>query len=448
MNYIFYCLIFLNTGIFGQIIIDENFDDWSSVSTYISDDTGDVVTGKIDFSVLKVDNDSDYLYLTFDTGEEINLQDNNQVVLLIDIDNNVNSGFSYNGIGADFVYEFGSRYGYYYRNGSTYSVYHSDIELMSLPTVTSDTFEMAFKRKFYADNYLVVLGNTIKVIVYDQSTGGDIIPDMSGGYSYQMKDNSSFVPLDLITRPDEDLLRIMSYNVEFDGYFDNEPPYQRLIKAISPDILCFQEIYDHTSAQVKTKIESYFGGTWYHSKIGDDLIVVSKYKIEDSYEIGGNAAFLIDLSDNKKILVINAHLYCCDNDSGRQKEVDQIMNFIRNSKAGTAAINIDENTPIVITGDMNFVGYNRQRKTLIYGDIFTESVYGSDFLPDWDNTYFEDALPRNLSYPACFTWNSPSSSYPSGRLDYFIYSGSVMTLENSFALSTDVSLEIFWININ
>ena len=437
MKKLYFLILLLSNTIFGQILIDENFKDWESNQNSANDPKGDVSGGKIDFSMMKIDNDSTYIFFTFDTGTEINLQENNDIILFVDIDNNLNSGYSINGIGADFFYKFGSRVGYYYRNGSTYSVQHDDIGLMSLPTVTSDTFELAFKRKFYAGNYLVVLGNTIRALIVDNSTGGDIIPQISGGLEYKMLNKSPFKPTDMISRQNTDYLRIMSYNVEFDGFFENEPPYKRLIKAIQPDILCFQEIYDHTSSEMKNKIIGYFGGNWYDSKIGDDLIIISKYKILSSTDVGGNSAFLIDLGQGNNLLIVNAHLYCCDNDSGRQKEVDQIMSFIKSAKNKTGTLKIEKNTPIIIVGDMNFVGYNRQRKTLIEGDILNETSFGTDFLPDWDNTFFEDASPQNISYPACFTWNSIFSSYPKGRLDYIIYSGSVLNLESSFVLSTN-----------
>jgi len=85
---------------------------------------------------------------------------------------------------------------------------------------------------------------------------------------------------------------------------------------------------------------------------------------------------------------------------------------------------------------MNFVGSNRQRKTLIEGDIDNESSYGEDFLPDWDSSFMEDAKPLTVGYPASFTWNSDFSSYPKGRLDYMIYTGSVLQKENSYVLFT------------
>ncbi len=73
------------------------------------------------------------------------------------------------------------------------------------------------------------------------------------------------------------------------------------------------------------------------------------------------------------------------------------------------------------------------------GDIYDEASFGEDFKPDWDGSSLEDAVPNTLGYPATFTWNADDSNhggYPKGRLDYVIYSGSVLEKKNSYALCT------------
>lgn len=429
-------LIMLTQNLFCQIIIDENFDDWSNISNKTVDPISDA-NGLIDYKEMNIWNDSVYLYINFEINSEVNLQESSKILLNIDIDNNYSTGKSTNGIGADVIYDYGQRTGYYIRNGIYYNFSHVECSLLSLPTVTSSKFEQAIKRKFNVGNYLVNLGNKIRVSLSYDGTGGDIIPNQSGGYLYQMNANKLQIPVFSIKKKSLDHLRLMSLNVKQDGYFTNEPPYKRILKSISADIFCFQEIYDHNSSDVSYKIKNYFGGNWYDAKVGTDIIVVSKYPILNFTAIGGNGAFLIDFK-GKELLVINVHLYCCDNDTGRQTEVDEIMSFIKKAKAGTGTFFIKKNTPIIITGDTNFVGKNRQRKTLIEGDIMNENSFGTDFMPDWDNSFFEDSKPFTTGYPGSFTWKSYYSDYPAGRLDYIIYSGSVLKLENTYALSTDL----------
>ncbi len=329
----------LNCG--SQIIIDENYGDWENVEDYYTDSANDGKNG-FDFGEMNVYNDSKYIYINFTTGQEINLQQDNDVKLMIDIDDDPDTGFKKRGLGVDIVYNFGSRYGRYYRNSNKYDFYHQDIELISLPTVTSNKFELAFLRKFEIGDYLISLNNKIKILLTQDFYDGDVMPDETGGYSYEMKDDEYKVPEYSLEKEDEKDLRIMSFNVEKDNYFENEPPYKRMIKAIEPDILCFQEIYKNSSTKVKDKIKSYFGGDWYHSKKGTDLIVVSKYPIKNAFRIGENSGFLIN-KDGKEILIVNCHLYCCDKDAKRQKEVDRIMKYIREAKNGESTYNLKKN---------------------------------------------------------------------------------------------------------
>lgn len=430
---IFIILLFASK-LLSQIGIDENFGDWENVITKTVDPVNDG-NGLIDFTELKVLNDTEFLYLYFDTGEEINLQDS-KILLYIDIDNNTSTGIPINGIGADIIYDFGKSEGYYHRNSVNHAFNHSNWRISSLPTVTSDRFELAVKNRFTVGNYLIVFGSSIRIIIAHDVVGGDIIPDDSGGLLYHTND-TEYIPYSFqLNRKDEMHLRVMSFNVLRDRIFKNDPPFQRKIKAMQPDILCFQEVYDYSSGDMRNKISSYFGGTWYDAKVGSDIIVVSRYPIKRFQDIEGNGAFLIDYKGTE-ILIINVHFFCCEADTKRQIEADQIMQFIRNAKNRTGSFAIRENTPIIILGDTNFVGLNRQRKTLIEGDIFNEAVYGPDFLPDWDGSFLIDAKPMNSGYPSLFTWYNPGSSFASGRLDYIIYSGSVLKLENSYVLNTE-----------
>lgn len=437
---IFLCLCFkLNS----QITIDEKYNDWKNISSGVEDSIGDVQSGNLDFTFLKVTNDAQFMYLSFNTGTKVNLQDNNSLILYIDIDNNSTTGFNINGLGADFYYVFSNKAGYYYRNGNETKVFHDEMSFVSLPTVTSDTFELMFLRKFKAYNYLVNMGSKIRVMLVDKTTGGDIIPEQNGGFEYEMNNQSYSLHNFSIDKKAPDHLRIMTFNVETDNIFSNEPPYARMIKAISPDILCFEEIYDHSSTETKSKVKAYFGGTWYDTKVGTDLIVVSKYKIIQTIPINGNGAYVLDYNGKNIVVIIN-HLYCCDNDSGRQEEVDATIKFIREVQ-NLQYNNIPKNSPIIIVGDMNFVGDSQQRLTLLQGDIQDESGYGNDCLPDWDKSYLEDAVPVNTSFPAAFTWDSANSSYPAGRLDYVLYTGSVLKLENSYVMNT-INLDTMTLN--
>ncbi len=452
-NLIVLILIF-NAAIFSQtnrIIIDGLFADWNNVPV-LDSDTSDSNTG-MDLNNLAVFNDEKYLFVSIALGVTANLQDNNQLTLYIDSDNNPNTGISFSGIGAELKFVFGNRSGQVSLNGNTISVIHSDLGLFSAPTVTSDRFEFAIDRFAIINGTSLFSSGTIKMILKD-FTNGDQIPDNNGGAEYTFENNNlEPLPEFSISKYSSGSIRIAAYNVLFDGLFDSgkEAYFSRMLNAIDPEIIGFEEISQHSATDVANRMEQFLPSgseqNWFAGKSDYDLILASRYNIIQSQDITTttgskrSAAFLLNMRPkfDTDLLVILSHPKCCGgdvNDSKRQAQVDAIMAFIRDAKNGIGNFTVAENTPFVIMGDMNFVGSSRQPYTLISGDILDNSNYGSDFNPDWDGTNLEDVVPTTTNSPLTFTWYDTGSSFPPGRLDYIFYSGSVLQMKNNFALFT------------
>jgi len=429
----------------SRILVDGTFDDWSEKPVLDTDASGDGGTSGIDFGKVQAFNDREYVFFYVEVGSTINLQDFNDVTIYLDTDDNTSTGSSVNGIGADLIYAFGDRSGSY-RGGS---VRHADIGMITAPTITSDRFEIAIKRTFTANGSNVSMGNIIKVVFRDNSTNGDIAPSTSGGAIYTMTEAQQLpLPSYSFDKPANSDLRVLSYNVERDGFFEEnrEASYTRILQAIQPDIIGFQEIYDNSSEQIAARVEtmlpSTLGEQWYYAGEEPDCHAISRYPITKSSPIAGvsgsgNAAFLIDLPDtDKDMLLVVAHPPCCSNNNGRQQEVDLIMQFVREAKEGNGPIPLEEDAPIMIVGDMNFVGDGAQLETLLTGDISNETAYGADFTPDWDGIDLIDSRPYATGVPFNYSWYSESSAFSPGRLDYIIYSGSNLTLDNTYTLYT------------
>lgn len=426
----------------AQVLIDEIYSDWNEGNLRTEDPTGDVSAEKIDFSNLWVSNDEEYIFISFDLGKEINLQDFNKLALYIDMDNSIASGEIQNGIGADLIYNFGDREGIMYIDGFLYFIGHNDIGLITAPTVSSERFEIAIKRSGNISNDTYNFNDNVKLYLEDDISNGDKIPDNVGGISFNFDNSiSQNTPEFSFTKQDDTNLRILCYNSLFDGLFEDSQrsAQRRLVTAANPDIIGFQEIYDHDANDVASVIESLLplenGAEWYRAKISPDIIVISKFPIIGIFPISGNGAFRIDLGE-KEMLLIVAHLPCCGSDFGRQEEADHIISFLREAKNGNAGFQLENGSPIVIMGDMNLVGLRRQRETLLTGDILDEATYGPDINPDWDGGSLTDARFYNTGQPASVTWFSSGSSFNPGRLDYIIYSSSAMTLKNSFSFYT------------
>ncbi len=442
--------LFLSISIPGfaqsqPIIIDGKFDDWENIDPFFEDEINDA--SGIDFLNLWVASDLQFLYFNIEVGSEIELSEGNDIQLYIDTDNNASTGSSIQGIGADFRWEFGERDGLL----NTLRVFHNDIGLITAPTVSGNRFEFAIRRDddFYDDE--IFSGREIKFFLRNNQSNGDRLPE-SGVLTYELIDEDlGRLPDFSFEKYDDNDLRVLSYNVKFDGFFDItlQPAFRRILQAVQPDIIGFQEIYDHSSAQVaavvETMLPSAAGEQWYHDQVDPDIKVVSRFPITKKERLeggssgsSGNGVFLLDLSSRQggEMLFVNAHPPCCNNDQNRQAEMDNIMGFIRDSKAGTSSIPLQANTPIVIVGDMNMVGDNQQLNTFLTGNIINEFPNNPDFRPDWDESDFEDAIPLTPNYPGSFTWYNEFSSFSPGRLDLVIYSGSVMELKNSYSLFT------------
>lgn len=447
MRYLFIALIFLGTSLLkaqsNRILLDEKYDDWLDVPVLVNDPVGDQGSSNIDFGKLWVSNDEDFLFFRIEVGPEINLQDGNEINLYLDTDNSIGTGLSISGMGADLVYHFGGRRGEIYLNGSQENINHSDIFLVSSPTVTSDQFEIAISRNVQLNGLNLFNGNEIKVLFKNNIAGADQIPDASGGIGYTFNtQNPDPLPAYSIEKLDTSHIRVLSYNVLRDDLFaqDKQVYYSRILKALTPDLIGFQEIYQNGSSQTASKVASFLAESpsqWFHAKIDPDVIAISRYPILASYDIapGGNGAFLIDMNPHQLLFIV-AHPPCCDNNSGRQAEIDGIMAFIRDAKNGTGPLTLAPNSPIIITGDMNLVGLNEQVETLLTGNISDQATYGNDFDPDWDGSPFADVKAPTTDLPLTMTWYREPSSFSPGRLDYIVYSSSVISLENSFTLFT------------
>ena len=445
-------LSFQSSAQTNPILIDGTFSDWDDLTPIHIDTPGDNDNTNIDFARMWVSNDQDFLFIRIEVRTEINLQSNNQITLYLDTDDDATTGFSVNGIGAEISYNLGQRNGQARFTDFTASIDHSDIGLVSAPTVTSEEFELAIDRNssFFGTPFFP--NADIKISFEVETSSGDQIPDQGEFITYSFDENIMTIPQEYsIDKKESSHLRIMSYNVLTDNLFEQGlgSSYNRILSAIAPDIIGFQEIYDHSASQTAAIVENFLpsdnGKQWYNAKIQPDIIAVSRYPIISSHLIQGassgtqgNGAFLIDLSPtyNSQLLFIVAHTPCCDNDDDRQREIDGIMAFVRNAKNGTGPLHLEPQTPIVIVGDMNLVGLQRQLHTLLTGDLFYQAFYGPDFDPDWDGTAFEDALPFATHQPLAFTWYNPSSSFSPGRLDFMVYSGSVLDLKNTYTLFT------------
>ena len=434
---------FLHSG--HPICIDGLFNDWGNVPVAYQDIDNDHVDA--DYSTLKITYDSEFLFIYINFHENEYLMQNwNDFHLYIDSDNDQSTGNLIRGVGADLIWSFGGRSGKQYINGQESTVYQNDLTLRIAPTVTSSEFEIAIAREsspLTLNNQQIMTQG--KIIFSELEEGiGDFIPDELGGVSFSIGEDFIIGPEPItIERLNESDLRVVSYNTLNEGILDSDRQdhFKRILQTIDPDIIALQEHSDWD--EIHDIIQSWFPQEqWYASWTYRDLVILSRFQIiHDANIISSERtmAALLDTEDElgKNLLIFNSHLSCCDNDEGRQEQVDEFSSVWRNwVQNGNGPFELEYGTPFIHLGDFNYVGYNQQVETIKTGDIINENDFGVDFLPDWDSTAIIDLFSRQTHKRMGYTWRNDGSSFNPGKLDYIFYSDASIDTGKHYILNT------------
>ncbi len=264
-------------------------------------------------------------------------------------------------------------------------------------------------------------------------------------------------------------LRIVTYNVLWNTIFadvnaQRAAKFARIVTALDPDVLVLEEIgmspqdrgkagsRKRTAADVLKVMQAVAplpAGQDWHVFQGGDNVIVSRFPLKmtaSHTQPPGErdlALALVDLPDDRfaaDLYVVGTHFKCCggtDNDLQRQQQADAIMAWLRDARTLGGNVDVPPQTPLVVLGDLNIVGGPQPLETLLGGDIADEETYGADMAPDWDDSPLTDAHPlHNVQGPDDYTWRDDNQPYKPGRLDYVIYSDSLLEVTKSFVLNT------------
>lgn len=264
--------------------------------------------------------------------------------------------------------------------------------------------------------------------------------------------------------------RLVSYNVLWNSIFVEVNPvnaarFVRVMRALDPDIVALQEIgvtswmraqnpdvrewSEQDVVHVLNAILPLEGGGSWHAHRAFDNVIVSRWPLSlmrtDTEPPGERvqAIALVDLPDERFVIdfyVFNNHYKCCggeENDPRRQQQSDAIIAWIRDARTPGGHLDLPAHTGLAVVGDLNIVGGFQPVQTLLDGDIQNEARYGADFAPDWDDSALTDLHPRhNGDGTDDYTWRNDNDQWDPGRLDFIIYSDSVLEARHSFVLNT------------
>ena len=429
----------------AEILVDGRMVDWAGVTPVYVDPLGDGAAGSVDFDSLWVTEEYGFLIIRANLNCEVLMQGTNDLELLIDRDNSSETGVEVHGLGADIIWRFGERSGTYYGNGSSESLNQFEIGIVTAPTVTAEQFEISLVLSKQLDGEFLLPAGEIRLMLIHDTQSGDTAPDTDGLlFTIPSGDPGSPVALTIPEDPDNDdsVTRFVTWNVLFDGFMDRPEPFHRILAAIQPEIIVFEEMWDTSPTQVISSLNSWLPveGGWNAAKEEGNIVLATPNEIIGTWDISGAraTAFLVEMNGapGSEMLVIGAHPPCCDNNEARQLEIDAIMAWLREAKEGNGPPDLDAFYSVVVTGDMNLVGYREQLETLVDGTIINQSEYGPSFGPDFDGSSLTDAFPRHVTQNQVYTWRDDSSNYSPGKLDYIIYSDTVLDPVNMFVFDT------------
>ena len=436
------CLPMIGMGQ-NSIKIDGFFEDWDlNTSTYIDDSFDSEGIELLEFSAC---HDDEYLYINIKLDTEIDLTEDylnpSKLMINIDSDNNPSTGYFTNNIGSEFGINFFDKLIFddtSFPLVDTLSLY--DLNIIPLPTYTSNEFEIAIDRSLFSETIAISIKETIS---------NDKMPDNGEIFNYSFdefcyEETAQFVDFE---KTDSLYLRLFNYNVLSNGLKNNNriDEHRRIFESVDADIITYQECGNTTYNDVLNFLNT---SQIYYPYIYPDLnsgnLTISKYPSLQSWQVSNKInAELIDLPDSiysTNILILNGHPPCCGNNLGRQENFDAFIQFIIDAKTPGGIIDLETNTPISFSGDMNLVGYAEQYYTILNGTISDTITFGTGGMPDWDDTPLKDQRCYFNEKNIAFTWdksNPSSGDFPPGRLDFVFFTNSVMSVDKSFIISTE-----------
>jgi len=279
-------------------------------------------------------------------------------------------------------------------------------------------------------------------------------------------------PVSFITRPPMPHVRVMTWNIGANSVFDDPGPrgfgrsdgarpsrFIRLAKAITPDVVCMQEVDDPRNAfdvaQLLDKAIPLPNGHRWQAHGRGDVVVASRFPMTmldaRSQDWGGGVPrthvmamlHLSGATGNAELYVVCAHFQSrgeAKDIAARQEQADAIATWVHDLRTTGGDVDLAPRTPIVLLGDWNAYRTDAANHiaTLTNGSIVNQKRFGHGGLPDWDDSALRDALPfHNATAPKTYTFgNGSSAEFPPAALDRILFTDSVLDMLGGFVLDT------------
>ena len=450
------------------IVIDGGFDDWRAAPPLL-DDSGDAPRSVVDFGSMSCQADSQFVHLFIELGQVVNIQHlDGRGLLLLDIDGDPDTGIvQFELPGVDAIIELtppnqreparpsmgiglvSTTYNPHALDPAVRQLSPYDIGMCFAPTHSSDRTEIRLQRgrllpqtppAFEGDHF------TGKLVFVDRTS---LLRDQTDAFRCDLpalspgKVLDAEQPTDPLQRPDGTALRAMNWNSEFGALFLMPDLAARILRAIDPDVILFEEMPDTHSGP---ELEQFLSGALKDAERGErwhvawgagggDLrcAVASRFPMElieklnlvpypDRPDRHVRFAGAVAEVAGTKLLLVALHLKCCGYDGSpedltRELEVQLVRDAI------SQAMQDRSFDGILIAGDLNLVGSTRPLDALAL-------PLGRSAPP------FVVLQPLQIDRRSKITWSDPDQPFVPGRLDYMLMSSEALAPAGCFVLDT------------
>lgn len=339
----------------------------------------------------------------------------------------------------------------YGANDSHEALSHANIGFSCLPTHASKSFELRVSREIQGPDWLESMASAASAFdyrfVHRDANYQSLWTGETRTLALPAKTPGKQVYDAEIPARTEGVLRVVSWNVLWGTPSKTPDGFARVLNAIEPDVILFQE-WDHGYWTDKPRmpereytdwLNKHLEGSW-SIKLGADrgVLVASRSSImpflPEQIQVAANPGAGISRARNVRcasgrvmtplgeVGAVSVHFKSqggldSREDRIRQAEVERVHEAIKNA--------LGENMPefLIIAGDWNLVGGRGPLEYAVSGIDRS----GSDL---------RIVEPRRLGINDVITWRDQRSSFAPGRLDYALIADDGVELVNSFILDT------------
>lgn len=460
------------------IVLDGQFEDWESVPVLL-EDAAEPGSSEMDFRTLKVSYDADWVYLYVDMGHANDLSYLEETAfLLLDVDGNSATGQQQYGMdGVDARIQFSAYHPFSRgKRGLAMQVATTPSDSLErrsmyaigfdkMPSYASSEYEMRLRRKTPIDGLPPVLDGTAFSLkwIYEHDDGRLLDETDVAWVNFDETVQITAPEADYtIAKRDPSLIRFTLLNASVRRIFDDRAPYQRIVRALNPDIIAITEVMPDTTTEA---FQAYFAETlggepsdWHvaYPDPGGFLKrpLISRYPLEpvpvfdslmhmegirDTLAAHGYTELprrvegylsrqmpvtgkIIQL-DGKRMLFLALGLIFAGGADGPEEVIRQIET-IRISRIIQQLVDEGAIDGVIAGTDLNLYGTKQPLLNIVAG-------------ADMDKTDLAVAPALHLDGKSKMNWFSPfKDTFVPAVLDHLLYSDAVVNMDRSFLLDT------------